>query len=121
MYEVTEDPVRDASGITGNYISTIDADPAVDNGVIVSNLYNVAEKFYLTGQKTWSGDTEADRPASVSLTLTQTNASGHAPYIFKTTASAPDWTYTFTNIPLLEGSERATYQLTSAHARRRSP
>ncbi|MFR2245553.1 MAG: Cna B-type domain-containing protein [Eggerthella lenta] len=112
VYEVTEDPVRDASGITGNYISTIDADPAVDNGVIVSNLYNVAEKFYLTGQKTWSGDTEADRPASVSLTLTQTNASGHAPYIFKTTASAPDWTYTFTNIPLLEGSERATYQLT---------
>ena len=36
VYEVTEDPVRDASGITGNYISTIDADPAVDNGVIVS-------------------------------------------------------------------------------------
>ena len=112
VYEVTEDPVKDASGNVGNYLSTIEKDPAVPNGFIVSNVYNVAAKFHLTGTKTWSGDAEADRPTSVTLTLTQTNATDHAPYVFTTTASAPDWNYTFSNIPLLEGSEKATYRLT---------
>lgn len=121
-YTVTEGPVEDSYGTFTSYLSTIESvsdDPA--DGFVVSNIFNDDAKFPLTGKKTWSGDQPADRPESVSLTLTQTNAAGHAAYVFTTTAeAADDWAYTFTNVPLWEvkpatdgtGGTRAVYELT---------
>ena len=85
-YTVTED---DILGYTGNieYITG-------DNDITV-NITNTIETLNINGAKTWVGDTEAQRPESITVNLLN---NGVIEYTTTTTAEK-NWQYSFENVP----------------------
>ena len=112
QYTFTGLPIADASGIKYRY--SVREDNVTEaytvwysNGGVRATgpsegYYNVINQYNYTTftvWKYWYNDTEADRPGSIELVLTQNGQE----YRRHTLTSQENWTYTFTELPIRAG------------------
>ncbi len=68
----------------------------------------------ISGKKVWVGDTESDRPASITINLL---VNGEQAYddagqpITATVTAADGWTWSFTDLPMFDGTTPLTYSI----------
>ncbi|MBQ1333193.1 MAG: Cna B-type domain-containing protein, partial [Lachnospiraceae bacterium] len=91
-YSVREEDISESYTVTYSNGSAQSADPS-DGYYIVNNRYNYTT---YTVWKYWYNDTEADRPGSIELVLTQNGQD----YRRHTLTAQEQWTYTFTELPV---------------------
>lgn len=83
---------------------------SVEEGFVITNTHEV-ETLTISGVKTWENDTEANRPASVIITL-HADVAGIGPWSTEVTPNADGvWAYSFTDLPVYHQGERVIYTI----------
>ena len=105
------DVLKKNKGNDITYTVTEDEVPGYDTkvgGYIVINTHK-PEQITISGSKTWNDENDSDgiRPSSVTIQLLK---NGY-PYLNSVTASAPDWSWEFTNLPKNENGSAIQYTI----------